>query len=689
VTGDTTDIALFVITSREDIVNWDRRKIIDALLDETLVDHETAEAISREVEKQIVSSGMSLLTSSLVRELVNARLIERRLTEATKMHARLGIPVHDVEQIVIFRNRENANVPHTPEGTNLTLAERIKKEFAVVRVFSQEVGYAHMAGDIHVHNLGYIDRPYCTVQNLDYIKKFGLRLPNTLACASPAKHGEVLISHMMRFSAALQGSLSGAVIWDAVNLLFAPCLEGLEEREILQLAQMLVYEFAQQAVARGGQTIFTDIHLYGYVPRHLEGVPAVGPGGAATGKTYEDYLVPARKFARAILDVFRAGDARGCPFVFPRPVIHLSDRFFRTEGHEEFLLHACAVASEMGNPLFAFDRGGEVNFSECGRLPGGETTAAGEGAWTLRRGVVQNISINLPRLGYRAGGDDSFLFSLLSDVLRLVTQAHVQKKVFMDRLLALGGEGPLSLLDMRLDGRPFLDLDRCLYLFGMVGLNELVQIHRGAALHDSEKARKFGMEVLSWMAKEVREAATRNGMRFALVQSPAETTAYRFARLDLKHFSPLSGRYVKGDISTGAVYYTNSTCTDGAAALAPMDRVRFEGAFHPLMEGGAMIQLWPGESIPPPGSVAAFLKDVFENTECRLLGFSPEFTTCPSCGGTVRGLHDRCPGCGSDKVEGIARITGYFSEISSWNKGKISELRDRKRNGAFSPPGGK
>ncbi|HPQ60311.1 MAG TPA: anaerobic ribonucleoside-triphosphate reductase, partial [Syntrophales bacterium] len=173
-TVDTTDIALFVITSREDIVSWDRRKIVEALLDETNVDDDTAEAISREVEKQIVTSGMSLLTSSLVRELVNARLIERGLEKATKMHARLGIPVHDVEQILIFRNRENANIPHTPEGTNLTLAERIKKEFAVLRVFSPEVGYAHMAGDIHLHNLGYIDRPYCTVQTLDYIKKFGL-----------------------------------------------------------------------------------------------------------------------------------------------------------------------------------------------------------------------------------------------------------------------------------------------------------------------------------------------------------------------------------------------------------------------------------------------------------------------------------------------------------------------------------
>jgi ribonucleoside-triphosphate reductase len=34
-------------------------------------------------------------------------------------------------------------------------------------------------------------------------------------------------------------------------------------------------------------------------------------------------------------------------------------------------------------------------------------------------------------------------------------------------------------------------------------------------------------------------------------------------------------------------------------------------------------------------------------------------------------------------VDGITRITGYFTKISSWNKGKLGELRDRYRNQAF------
>jgi ribonucleoside-triphosphate reductase len=59
--------------------------------------------------------------------------------------------------------------------------------------------------------------------------------------------------------------------------------------------------------------------------------------------------------------------------------------------------------------------------------------------------------------------------------------------------------------------------------------------------------------------------------------------------------------------------------------------------------------------------------------------FSPEFVTCKICGETVRGRVEKCQSCGSEALEGIARITQYFSRISGWNKGKLAELRDRKR----------
>ena len=683
---DTTDMTLFVRTSGEDITGWQRQKIVDALIRETNVDIDTAQEISRDVERQIIGSGIEHLTAPLIRELVDAKLMERGLEGATRMHARIGFPLYDVGQLLSYRNKENANVPHSPEGTNLTLAEGIKREYAILTVFSDDVGYAHMTGDIHIHNLGYIDRPYCACQSLEYIKKFGVNLPNSLAVTAPAKHAEVLLIHMIRFAAALQGNFAGAVGWYGVNLFFAPYLDGLSSREVTQLSQMLIYEFSQQAVGRGGQTMFTDMHLYWEVPHHLEAVPAIGPGGQYTGKTYGAYAAEAQRFVRAIFEVYREGDAAGRPFVFPRPLVHITDTFFQTPGHEEFLHLICDVAAEKGNTHFVFDRGQRVNMSECCRLDC--STDGGEGyniehPENMRYFALQNVSINLPRLGYRADGDDEALFSLITDTLTLVAKAHSEKKAFIEGLMSLGTDGPLSLLTMEKDGAPYLQMGRVKYLTGMVGLNELVEIHRGSQLHEDGSARSFALQVIGHMKDVIDRLGMEHGISLSLQQTPAESTPYRFARLDLKHFSPPSGRFVKGDITRGEVYYTNSTHLAVSADVSPIDRVTVEGTFHPFIEGETISPLWLGEARPSKESLADFIARVFRETENQQIVFAPEFTTCLACNRTTRGLADRCAHCQSDDVEGITMITGYYSRISDWNKGKVAELRDRKRMGPF------
>ncbi|MEM2884464.1 MAG: anaerobic ribonucleoside-triphosphate reductase [Thermoproteota archaeon] len=45
---------------------------------------------------------------------------------------------------------------------------------------------------------------------------------------------------------------------------------------------------------------------------------------------------------------------------------------------------------------------------------------------------------------------------------------------------------------------------------------------------------------------------------------------------------------------------------------------------------------------------------------------------------TFRGLKDKCPVCGSANVERMTRVTGFFSKVEGWNRGKVAELRDRK-----------
>ncbi len=680
---DSTDIALLVSTnSRQEIDTWDRSKISDSLVLEAGLDPMTAQEIAFAVEDRIDASNLMTVTTAIIREMVDLELLERGMTMAHRRHSQLGLPMWDVEQIITNANKENSNTTHNPESVNLTIAETILKEYALRKVFSDDVAEAHLVGDVHLHDLGFIIRPYCGGHSLEYIKKFGLNLPNITSVSKPAKHAEVLIGHMVKMASALQGHYAGAVGWEAVNLFFAPFLVGKTEAELDQLAQMLIFEFNQLAGARGSQVVFTDFNLYYNVPRHFADTQAIGPGGQYTGKTYRDYEAEAQAFLKAMFRVYSRGDATGKTFVFPKPLLHISDDFFLTPGHEDFLELACEVASKQGITYFVFDRGDEVTVSQCCRLKlklSQEQLKETDTPEKMRFSALQNVTINLPRIAYKADGSDQALFLELGKSLEIVAKAHLQKKQFIQGLVDLGAEGPLGLLTQELDGSPYLKMDRLTYLAGLIGLNELVQVHTGQQLHESDTALRFGLKVISFMNLKCKELSERHGVNIVLEESPAESAGYRLAKLDMKYWPDKTAEVVKGDLSGGNYYYTNSVHIAVDANVDYVERVEKQSRFHPLIEAGAIVHVWLGESEPDPRAIRSFVEKTFRNTQCSQIAFSPEFTVCESCQRTTRGLTTQCPHCGSLEVYGVTRIVGYFSKIETWNRSKVGELYDRVR----------
>ncbi|MFC1560182.1 anaerobic ribonucleoside-triphosphate reductase [Candidatus Margulisiibacteriota bacterium] len=679
---ETTDLSMFVRTSSDDIVRWDRKKIVAALIKETGVKKEIASAIAIEVEKQTKTLGIESITAPLIRELVDVKLLEYGLEDARRKHTRLGVPVYDVRKIIFHKNKENSNTPHNPVATNLTLAENIKKEFALLQVFSLEIADAHMMGDIHIHDLGFVDRPYCSGQSPEFIKKFGLSLPDAKGIASPPEDPEEFVTQLVKFSVALHGHFAGAIGWDAINVFMAPYIEGYGRGHVKRIAKMLISEFAQQALAGGGQALFSDLNIYFEVPKHFENVPAIGRGGRYTGKKYGEYQREAQDFAECMFEVYGEGDGMGRPYFFPKPLVHITDKFFKTEGNEKFLELISKVAADKGNTYFVFDRGDTAKISECCRLSFKLEQSDIEDAkqpWKMRYSAIQNVTINLPRAAYVSRKDDETIYNRIEELLEMAAKAHLQKRAFIEDLLKTGDEGPLSLLAGITEGEAYLRLRRVTHLIGILGLNELVQFHTGIEMHESDEALKFGMKIIAFMKLKCEELSKKHKIHFVLEQTPAESATYRLAKLDMKHYGSQAGTVIKGDHDTKEIYYTNSTYFNVSHQMNAIERVKKEGLFHPLIEAGALTHVWLGESNPSPSSIANFVVKTFQNTQNAQIAFSPEFTTCNDCGKTTRGLSPACPSCSSSEVEGITRITGYFSKVSGWNKGKLGELKDRDR----------
>ena len=614
---------LYIRTSSEYLEEWNKERIVNALIRETYIDRRTAEIISDEVEKQIIGLNVSILTSTLIRELVGAKLIELGLEKAHKMHTRLGVPLYDVEQIILHHGKDDTEFLPGPELTNLALANRIKREYALINVFSQEVADAHLRGDIYLEGLEFIDRLYSVGLSLEYLKKFGLNFFERGIKTKPAKHPEALISQMVGFTEILRGLFFSSVEWDAVNTLFAPYTAGRSNADLKQHAQKLVFELSRQSMSL---RVATLLNLYWYVPDDLASVPVIGASRrrqTTKKQHYGDYLSESQRLLMTLLEVLSESNKEGKLFALPLPLIHISDKFFRVPGHAAFLGKLAEFILGKGHVSIIFERGQQRSVFRSFLLPH-KTLESPKEPWKNRHAVINSVIINLPRFGYIARGSDMHLFAKLTEMMELAAEAHMQKRVFIEKLLAAGQEGPLGILMMKQDGKSFLHLEQADFLIGFVGLNELVQIHKGSQFHESEEAIAFGLEIISHMESVCDRLSQRHHISFVLAGIPNPTVSSRLARLDLRYYSPDSGHIVKGDLGTGTVRYADSIYMNPDESYPLLKRINIEGRFCPYMPGGTMSQVLIEGTFSQKKSIVDFITTVFHETENSQIYFTPE-----------------------------------------------------------------
>jgi len=679
--NNSTDMLLMVEPdSRDELAPWNKASIATALVQEAEISEELAHEIASVVEKRVFDSGIPRISTGLIRELVDNELFERGLNASLKRQKSLGMPKYDLDRLIFSKSKENSNIAaNNPEAINLAIAENTLKQYALNHIFSKNVADAHLSGMIHLHDLGYPTRVYCSSHSLEYIKKYGLDLENLDSTSSPAKHARTLTGHLNTFLASMQAYYAGALGVGYINIFYAPYLEGFSDEEIQQEAQYLIFSGSQSAFSRGGQTLFLDFNVHTGVPSYLRNVPAIGPGGRETGKTYAEYEETAQRFARALLEVWRRGDTNGNIFAFPKCDFHVNAETFTDPKQLELLKFACQVASENGSPYFVFDRSA-VTLSACCRL---RTTIEDDSMIRhperMRFCGFQNITINLPQAAMRAGrGNLQGLYREIDRAMDIAIQAHLEKKAFIAKLMGASHLPLWQIGKKAKDGNPYVDLEKSTYIIGLLGLNECVQYLTGQELHESDEMIKLGLRIVTNMHFRCKEATRQHKIKFALEESPAESATRRLAKVDLARY-PAAKELVKGSIADDEMYYTNSIHLRADAPVDLITRIRLQSKFHPLIESGAIIHAFVGEERPSPASVLALVRKTFDKTRAAQLTISPEFTHCEGCQRLMPRILEQCEYCGSKDVYGITRIVGYYSRINNWNKSKLGELKDRRR----------
>ncbi len=207
--------SIFVHTTDEDLNPWDRTRIVAVLVNETGIDYQLADKISEEIQTTVFSSGIRVVTSELVRELVNAKLIEYRFEKARERNKRLGLSLHDVAGLLRFSADHYPGPVPSPAGTGMIMSDALKRQFALSDIYPAHLHRMHLEGRFHVHGLSTPDRPWKVYLNAGDLLGFSYGVGG-LVLEKPATPSR-FIGNFQKLNALLSGFVGNGIHWTGIE----------------------------------------------------------------------------------------------------------------------------------------------------------------------------------------------------------------------------------------------------------------------------------------------------------------------------------------------------------------------------------------------------------------------------------------------------------------------------------------
>lgn len=136
---------LLVRRTDSSIELFERKRIEECLVREAGMEQEAAETIALEIEERLYSMGVKYLTAPLIREYVNAILLEKKMENYRHRLTRLGIPVHDVSELISLKRSVNDVVSEA--------GEEVMRQYAFLIKLPREIGDAHLSGIVNINHL--------------------------------------------------------------------------------------------------------------------------------------------------------------------------------------------------------------------------------------------------------------------------------------------------------------------------------------------------------------------------------------------------------------------------------------------------------------------------------------------------------------------------------------------------------
>jgi ribonucleoside-triphosphate reductase len=675
------------------IVSFDKQKIVQAIRKAGEATGEFEGEAAEVLTARVVNLLAQIIDSDIpeverIQDIVEEVLLASPYKKAAKayiiyrdQHARIremfstgGVQLIDkyLEKLD-WQVNENSNMAYSLQGLNNYIASEISKTYWLNKIYPPEIRRAHIEGDIHIHDLGQLS-VYCVGWDLMVLLVTGFCGAEGKVESSPARHFRSALGQIVNFFYTLQGEAAGAQAFSNFDTLLAPFIryDKLSYEDVKQALQEFIFNI-NVPTRVGFQTPFTNITLDLQTPDIYKDTPVI-IGGEPQTLTYSDFQPEMDMLNKAFLEVMIEGDAKGRVFTFPIPTYNITKDFDWDDPKLNYLWEATA---KYGIPYFSNFVNSDMDPNDARsmccrlRLDTRKLEARGGGLFGANplTGSIGVVTLNLPRIGYRAHSEEEF-FTLLEENLQIAKNSLEIKRKILERY-TLNGLYPYTRFYLKNIYERFMQYWKNHFsTIGIIGMNEACVNYLGKNLGTSE-GRAFALKVMDYLRERLVDFQEETECNYNLEATPAEGTSYRLAILDKKFYPDIISANCGGETP----FYTNSSQLPVNFSDDIFEVLDLQDELQTKYTGGTVLHIFGGERVEHGESIRKLVRTICSSYRLPYFTFSPTFSICPQHG-YLNGEQASCPQC-QRNTEVFSRIVGYLRPVSQWNEGKKAEFKLR------------
>lgn len=648
-------------------------EVLQKLIEKQQTEYPTVEQVQDIVEKVLFEQESF--------ELVKAYLLYRKQREQSRNAKELFGNIDAMDDYLgmnDWRIKESANSAYSLQGLNQHISTLITSQYWLTKLYPDNISEAHKKGYFHIHDLGFLS-VYCVGWDLKDLLLSGFKGVLGKTESKPAKHFRTALGQIVNFFYTMQGEAAGAQAFSNFDTLLAPFIrkDNLTYEQVKQSMQEFLFNI-NIPTRVGFQTPFTNITMDLVVPDFMKNEPVVW-GGKVLNEVYGDYQPEMTMLNKAFAEVMLKGDANGSLFSFPIPTYNITPEFEWENPEYEGIWEMTAKYSipYFSNFVNSDMKPDDVRSMCCRlRLDKRELNKRSGGLFASNplTGSIGVVTINLAKLGYEATSEEKLLQRLRNLMVLAKDSLEIKRKTIENYT----GKGlyPYSKFYLRHVFQRY----NCYWknhfsTIGINGMNECCLNFLGKNLAHRD-SKVFAIKIMDFMRNVLKDFQEETDNIYNLEATPAESTAYRFAKIDTVQYPDIITANQEAYKDGAAPYYTNSTHLPVNYSDDIYEVLTLQDDLQTKYTGGTVLHLFTGEKNMPGIAAKNLIRKITSQFHLPYITISPTFSICPSHG-YIAGEHFKCPECESD-CEVYSRIVGYMRPVNQWNDGKRQEFKDRK-----------